>query len=63
MKDSYLVFHVMLHVHVRTAQDFKAERTKEVFSVFMDGAEMGLYVWKERRSVVADLWAEKQAVR
>lgn len=53
-----LVFHVMLHVHVGTAQDFKAERTEEVFSVFMDGAEMVLYIWEERRSVVADLWAE-----
>lgn len=50
----------MLHVHVGTAQDFKAERTEEVFSVFVDGAEMVLYIWEERRSVVADLWAEMQ---
>lgn len=48
----------MLHVHVGTAQDFKAERTEEVFSVFVDGAEMVLYIWEEWWSVVADLWAE-----
>lgn len=50
----------MLHVHVGTAQDFKAERTEEVFSVFMDGAEMVFDVGEEWRSVVADLWAEMQ---
>lgn len=56
----HLVFHVMLHVHVSTAQDFKAERAEEVFSVFMDGAEMVLNIGEERRPVVADLRAETQ---
>ena len=41
------MFHVVLHVHVATAQDFKAERTEEIFSVFMDGTEMGLHVGEE----------------
>lgn len=40
----FLVLHVVLHVHVATAQDFKAEGTEEIFSVFMDRTEMGLYI-------------------
>lgn len=49
------MFHVVLHVHVAAAQDFKAEGTQQFFSVLVDRPEMCLHIRKERRSVIADL--------
>lgn len=53
---TYLMFHVVLHVHVPTSKNFKTEGTEQFFSVFVDCPEMCLHIRKERRSVIADLW-------
>lgn len=50
------MLHVVLHVHVTAAQDFKTEGTQQLFSVFMDRPEMCLHIREEGRSVIADLW-------
>lgn len=47
--------HVVLHVHMATAKDFQAEGTKQVFSVFMNCAEMIIHIREEGWPVVTNL--------
>lgn len=55
---THLVFHVMLHIHVTTFQNFQTERTQQLFRVFMDGPKVSLYIWEEGGPVIADLWSK-----
>lgn len=49
------MFHVVLHVHVTTSEDFETEGTEQVFGVVMDSSEMCLHVWEEGWPVIANL--------
>lgn len=50
-----MMSHVVLHVHMATAKDFQAKGTKQVFSVFMNCAEMVIHIREEGGPVVANL--------
>lgn len=45
---TYLMFHVVLHVHMTASKNFKTEGTEQFFSVFMDRPEMCLHIREER---------------
>lgn len=52
---TYLMFHVVLHVHMTASKNFKTEGTEQFFSVFMDCPKMCLHIREKRWSVIADL--------
>ena len=56
MSSTYLMLHVVLHVHVTASQNFETEGTQQVFCVFMGNSEMCLHIWEERGPEIADLW-------
>lgn len=55
--------HVVLHVHMATAKDFQAKGAKQVFSVFMNCAEVVIHIREEGGSVVTNLRENKNKVR
>lgn len=60
---THLMSHVVLHVHMATAKDFQAKGTKQVFSVFMNCAEMVIHIREEGGPVVTNLQESKNKVR
>lgn len=62
--ESYLMLHVVLHVHMTTSKNFKTEWTEKVFRIFVDTSEMCLHLWEERGPIIAHLRKEcEQTVR
>lgn len=59
ISSTYLVLHVVLHVHVTTSQNFETEGTEQVFCIFMGNSKMCLHIWEERGPEIADLWDGK----
>lgn len=60
---THLMSHVVLHVHMATTKDFQAKGTKQVFSVFMNCAEMIIHIREEGGPVVTNLQENKNKVR